>query len=151
MKIRGPAVTLFAAAAVGSGMWFVNVSHQEPVIVRPAAERPAPATTTTTAKPPAAPAFPAKASYFGEIPTAAGVITLDVSVDGPTATAYACDGKAVESWMRGSASNGAVSLASRDKSSRLEGRLRGDAVAGILWIGPKRWDFTADVAQPGDD
>ncbi|MCV7280093.1 hypothetical protein H7J88_10580 [Mycolicibacterium flavescens] len=153
MKIRGPLVTLFAAAAVGTGMWFVNVVNDESAPVR-IAERPAPARvaersapTTTTVKPPPAPAFPAKADYIGKIPTAAGTITLNVSVDGQQAVAYACDGKAVESWMRGSAANGAVRLASRDKTGRLDGRLVGDTVVGTLWIGKKSWDFAAPVAQ----
>ena len=57
-------------------------------------------------------------------------------------------GTAIESWLRGSAVNGAVSLASKDRTSRLEGRLDGTAVVGTLWIGEKKWDFTAEVAAP---
>ncbi|SEH90697.1 hypothetical protein SAMN04489835_5516 [Mycolicibacterium rutilum] len=153
MKIRGPLVTLCAAAAVGTGMWFVNVANEEPApaarVASPApssAQAPAPKPAEKPAQKPA-PVFPAKADYIGKIPTAAGVITLDVSVDGQKAVAYACDGNAVESWMRGNAVNGAVSLASQDKTSRLEGRLRDDTVVGTLWIGQKRWDFTAPAAQ----
>ena len=97
---------------------------------------------------PAPAAFPAKADYVGKIPTATGTITLDISVEGDKAIAYACDGNSVEVWLRGSAVNGAVSLASKDKASRLEGRLEGSAVVGTLWIGEKKWDFKADPAQP---
>lgn len=155
MKVRGPLITLAAVAALGVGILIVNIS-QEPEPAPPG--KPVASSTTTapvTAAPPPpapttppAPAFPAKADYVAKIPTANGTITLDISVEGDNAIAYACDGNTVEVWLRGSAVNGAVSLASRDKASRLEGRLEGSAVVGTLWIGEKKWDFKADPAQP---
>ena len=157
MKIRGPMVTLAAVAALGVGIWVVNVSKQEPA---PSGKPVAEATTTTAATPataapaptpppaPPAAAFPAKADYVGTIPTANGTITLDITIEADKAVAYACDGNSIESWLRGSATNGALSLASKDKSGRLEGRLDGNAVVGTLWIGEKTWDFKADPAQP---
>jgi hypothetical protein len=155
MKIRGPLVTLGAVAALGIGIWLVNVSKEEPAPPPPG--QPVAESTTTTAAPAPQPpppptpppvAFPAKADYVGKIPIANGTITLDISVEGDKAIAYACDGNSVEVWLRGSAVNGAVSLASKDKASRLEGRLDGSAVVGTLWIGEKKWDFKADPAQP---
>jgi hypothetical protein len=107
----------------------------------PAAPQPAPST-------PPPPAFPAQADYVGKIPTANGTITLEITVQGDKAVAYACDGNTVESWLRGSAVNGAVSLANKDKTSRLEGHLEGNAIVGTLWIGEKKWDVNAPVAQP---
>ena len=154
MKIRGPLVTLGAVAVLGIGIWFVNVSKEDTAEPQPP---PVAQTTTTTAAPapqppppptPARAAFPAKADYVGKIPTATGTITLDISVEGDKAIAYACDGNSVEVWLRGRAVNGAVSLASKDKASRLEGRLEGSAVVGTLWIGEKKWDFKADATQP---
>ncbi len=156
MKVRGPLITLAAAAALGVGILIVNIS-QEPEPAPPG--KPGAASTTTapvTAAPqppapttPPAPAFPAKADYVGKIPIAnGGVITLEITVEGDKAVAYACDGNTVESWMRGPAVNGTVSLANKDKTSRLEGRLDGTAVVGTLWIGEKKWDFTAEQAQP---
>jgi hypothetical protein len=154
MKVRGPLITLAAVAALGVGILTVNMSQEtDPVITgQPVAssalapETPAPATPAPTT--PSAPAFPAKADYVGKIPTATGVITLDIAIDGDKAVAYACDGYSVEAWLRGSAVNGTVSLASKDRTSRLEGRLDGTAIVGTLWIGEKKSDFTADVAQP---
>jgi hypothetical protein len=154
MKVRGPLITLAAVAALGAGILTVNISQEtDPVIPgqpvassAPAPETPAPAKPAPTTPP--APAFPAKADYVGKIPTATGVITLDIAVDGDKAVAYACDGNSIESWLRGSAVNGAVSLASKDRTSRLEGRLDGTSVVGTLWIGEKKWDFTAEVAAP---
>lgn len=146
MKIRGPLVTVCAAAAVGAGMWFVNVAGDIPVGQPP---QPAPQARVVETAPPAtkpAPQFPRKADYAGVVDTAAGDLTIDISIDGPKASAYACDTAGIETWLRGSAANGAVSLANTDRSSRLEGRLQGDTVVGTLWVGPKRWQFTAPAA-----
>ena len=155
MKIRGPLVTLAAVAVLGAGILLVNMSKEEPA---PQANPYSQATTTaaaaTPAPPPSAPstppppAFPAQADYVGKIPTANGTITLEITVQGDKAIAYACDGNTVESWLRGSAGNGVVSLANKVKTSRLEGHLEGNAIVGTLWIGEKKWDVNAPVAQP---
>ena len=120
---------------------------------KPAAQSTTTVAPTTAAAPPAPstpppPAFPAQADYVGKIPTANGTITLEITVQGDKAVAYACDGNTVESWLRGSAVNGALSLANKDKTSRLEGHIEGNAVVGTLWIGEKKWDFNAPAAQP---
>jgi hypothetical protein len=155
MKIRGPLVTLGAVAVLGVGILLVNMSNEEKAPPgKPAAQSTTAAATTTAAAPPPAPnppprpAFPAKADYVGKIPTANGTITLEITIDGDKAVAYACDGNTIESWLRGSAANGTVSLANKDKTSRLEGRLEGNAVVGTLWIGEKKWDLKADPTQP---
>jgi hypothetical protein len=154
MTIRGPLVTLGAVAALGVGILLVNMSKEEQApqanpyshSTTTAAATPAPAPPAPS--PPPRPAFPAKADYVGKIPTANGTITVEITVHGDKAVAYACDGNTIESWLRGSASNGVVSLASKDKTSRLEGRLEGNAVVGTLWIGENKWDFKADPTQP---
>jgi len=152
-RIRGLLLTLVAVAALGGGIWLVNVAQE----AEPAAPKTTVAQTTTSAAPAPAPpvpstpppvAFPAKADYVGKIPTATGVITLEVTVDGQKAIAYACDGNSVEVWLRGTATNGALALASKDKTSRLDGRLEGSSISGKLWIGEKSWDFTAAPVEP---
>ncbi|HYZ67198.1 MAG TPA: hypothetical protein VE666_05215 [Mycobacterium sp.] len=156
MKIRGPLVTLGAVAVLGAGILLLNISKEESAPPgKPAAQSTTTIAQTTAAAPPPPapstpppPAFPAQADYVGKIPTANGTITLDITVQGDKAIAYACDGNKVESWLRGSATNGALSLANKDKTSRLEGHLEGTAVVGTLWIGEKKWDFNAPVAQP---
>ena len=154
MKIRGPIVTLAAVAALGVGILLVNMSKEESA---PPASPYRQSTTTAAATTPVAPApvpappaaaFAAKADYVGKIPTAKGAITLDITIEGNKAVAYACDGNSIESWLRGSAINGALSLASKDKTGGLEGKLEGNAVVGTLWIGDKKWEFKADPAQP---
>ena len=150
MKIRGPLVTLGAVAALGVGIWLINVSKEDPASAPPPV---AESSTTAAASPsapvpPPVPAFPAKADYVGKVPTANGVITLEITVEGDKAVAYACDGNTIESWLRGSAVDGAVTLENKDKTSRLDGRLEGAAVAGTLRLGDKTWDFTAPAAEP---
>jgi hypothetical protein len=149
-RIRGPLVTLAAVAALGGGLWWMNVSQE-------AAEPPAkPVAQSTTAAAPAPPppappppvAFPAKANYVGKIPTAVGVTTLEITVSDSKAVAYACDGNTFEVWLRGSATNGVLSLASQDGKSRLAGRPQGNTVVGNLSIGEKNWDFTTPQVEP---
>ena len=151
MKVRGPLITLGAVAVLGAAILLVNMS-QAPDPAPPATPVAESVTTPVTTAPappkPPAPAFPAKADYVGKIPTANGTITLEITVEGDKAIAYACDGAQVESWLRGSAVNGVVSLASKDKASKLDGHLEGDAVVGTLSIGAKKWDFTTQLAQP---
>ncbi len=151
MKIRGPILTLAAVAVLGAGILLVNMSKESTPTSNPYGQSTTAAVAATPAAPPPAPplaAFPAKADYVGKIPTTNGTITLDITVEGDKAIAYACDGNTVESWLRGSAANGAVSLANKDRTSRLEGRLQGDAIVGTLSIGQNTWDFNASVAQP---
>ena len=151
MKVRGPLITLAAVAALGAGILIVDISKEtEPAPARPVAEAPA-STAAAPVPPPSAPkppSFPAKADYVGEISTATGILTLEITVEGDSAVAYACDGNYVESWLRGPAVNGAVNMASKDKASRLDGHLDGDAVVGSLSIGAKKWEFIAPIAQP---
>ena len=147
MKIRGPLVTLGAVAALGVGLLIANISQENqsaapatPVAESPtttaAAQAPTPSTPTT---PPAPPAFPVKADYVGKIPISSGVITLEITIDGEKAVAYACDGNTVEVWLSGRAKNGVLNLANKGNTSRLEGRHEGNAVVGKLSIDQKSW------------
>ncbi len=151
-RFRGPLVTLAAVAALGGGLWLANVSKEtadapsaKPVAQSSVTAAPAPPPPPTTPPPVQ---FPAKANYVGKIPTATGHITLEISVGGAKAIAYACDGNHVEAWLRGSATDGAVSLASKDGASRLTGRLQGTSIVGTLWIGAKKWEFTTPQVAP---
>ncbi|SEA23785.1 MULTISPECIES: hypothetical protein [unclassified Mycobacterium] len=152
MKVAGPLVTLGAVAALGIGIYAVNVSKESqpaaPVTSTSQAAPPTSQAAPTTPTTPAAVPFPAAADYQGKVETKVGVITLDISVKGAAARAYACDGKAVETWLSGPAEAGVVNLTSKDKTSHLEGRHDGKSVAGTLTIGEKSWPFTAFAVQP---
>jgi hypothetical protein len=158
-KAFGPLLTLVAVAALGGGIWLMNVSQES----TPASTAPVAQSATTAARVPPAPvppvvAFPTQASYVGKIPTRSGLITLEVTVEGGKAVTYACDGDSVEVWLRGGATDGKLALWSKDKASRLDGHLAGTAIVGTLTIEQRSWDFiAAPVAPPagrsidGDD
>ncbi|WP_330253812.1 hypothetical protein OG874_04210 [Nocardia sp. NBC_00565] len=151
MKRLGPWLTLAAVAVLGLVLLVINMSKDtEPST----ANTNAVVTTTTgptTQAPPTTPPsvpFPGKADYVGTIPLAAGrAITLEITVAGDKATAYACDGKAIESWLQGSATNGSLQLTGKN-DAELTGAFNGKTVQGILRIGGKQWDYTAAPVQP---
>lgn len=153
MKIKGPMVTLTAVAAVGAGLFLVNVSQQPtaPVPQQPAA---ATATVPAAAPPPstapttqAAVPFGPREVFVADIPTKSGNLTLAIKVTGDTARAYACDNYGIETWLAGSSEGGVLSLTSADQSAQLQGRHLGGTVVGQLTIGEKHWDFTAVAGQ----
>ena len=136
-RIRGPLVTLAAVAALGGGLWLMNVS-QETADGPPA--KPVAQSTVTAAPvpppPPPAPSTPPPVAVPGE----GRLRRQDPDGDGPHHPGdlgQRCQGhrlrlrrKPVEVWLRGRATNGAVSLASKDKASRLEGKLQGNTIVG---------------------
>jgi hypothetical protein len=155
MKVKGPLVTLGVVAVFGIGLMLVNFSNESEQTPSSKAAAPAPAASasssaqpSTNPVPPPAEQFPAKADYAGKIQTQAGVMTVEITVEGDKAIAYACDGKKVESWLRGSANDGVVSLDNKDKTSHLDGKLTGGQVGGSLKIEQEQWNFTADAARP---
>jgi hypothetical protein len=144
MKITGPIATLAAVAALGTGLWLVNVNQQTDPAPQPAA-----ATVTSAPATPAAPSTPAptpfadRQDFVATISTKAGDLALEIRVTGGRARAYACDNEGIETWLSGSAVNGLLALTSEDGQGQLDGRHQGDAVIGNLRIGEKSWAFTA--------
>jgi hypothetical protein len=59
-----------------------------------------------------------------------------------------CDGKTIEVWLKGTAENGEVELASADGAITLEGALEGEALAGQLALGGQLHEFTINVGPP---
>lgn len=144
--IRGPVLTLVAAAVLGGGLWWIDTAAQpSPTTVDTAAAlapRPAPAAKQ------APPEFPARGDFAGATPTRSGTLTVDVSVDGTRAAAYVCDGASLEVWLRGTARDGVLALTDAARSSRLDGTLRGADVAATLTMGTRRWQVTL-APSPG--
>lgn len=156
LKVSGPVVTLVAAAALGIGLFAVNVSKEaEPAaptpVAAPSTSAVASTTPPATTSTPAPVQFPAQADYVAEIPTANATLVLQIAVDGGAATAYACDNIAIEEWLAGTASDGVVDLASDDQTSRLDGQLQGSTVVGTLAVGDKEWEFTAAQVEGETD
>jgi hypothetical protein len=67
-------------------------------------------------------------------------------VKATAAVAYVCDGRRTEAWLKGTATNGKLSLAGRD-GNRLTGSIQGNAVFGTVWVGATRWPYSAQVAK----
>jgi hypothetical protein len=110
----------------------------------------APPVETTTTKPPpppapAAPAFPAEVVYDGKVN--GNPAWVAVAVKGEEASAYLCDGAAVESWLTGTAKDGKVDLASKDGANKLNAELQADgSLAGTVSLAGQPFDFTIAVA-----
>lgn len=148
MKIKGPIATLGAVAALGTGIFLVNVNqHPEASAPQPVAATAAPAPPSVAPTAPAAIPFGAREDFLADIPTKAGNLGLEIRVTGATAKAYACDNKGIETWLSGSAEGSVLKLTSADSTARLDGRHVGNTVVGNLRIGEKSWDFTA---KPGE-
>jgi hypothetical protein len=105
---------------------------------------------TTTPPPktqaPPAPQFPAEGVYAGE--TADIPLYVAVAVKGEEASAYLCDGKAVESWLKGTAKNGEIDLTSKDGANSLTAKLNGNTIVGTVMIAGQPHDFSLPLAPP---
>jgi hypothetical protein len=102
--------------------------------------------TTTEEEPPPAAQFPAEVVFVGE---AADVpLWIAVAVKGDEASAYICDGKTVEVWLKGTAENGEVELASKDGAATLEGALEGEALSGTVTVAGQPHEFAINVGPP---
>ncbi|MDT0349130.1 hypothetical protein [Pseudonocardia charpentierae] len=161
---RGPVLTLVAMLGLALTLVLVNGATSRdappvPVAAAPAAvtaaadpappsaaPEPAAPAPEAAVEPPAA-AFPAKAEFVGEAPTAKGPIPIEITVDGGRAKAYVCDGKKIEVWLQGTAEDGVVELTGR-KGARLSGTLTGDAVDGtVVLAGYPEWTFSAEATS----
>jgi len=166
MTHRGPLVTL-AGLVVAFGIFFgINLANSAPhqevgegyssgSASEPAATDQSTATEAATSG--AGPAesaaddradddeFPNKIVYAGR--TEDGSAAIAVAVVGGQAAAYFCDGSRVESWLRGTASEGELNLRSKDGDS-LEARLDGSKITGEIEINDERLDFTIGEAKP---
>ncbi|WP_194819443.1 hypothetical protein [Nocardia sp. XZ_19_385] len=147
-KRLGPWLTLAAVAVLGLVLLVVNLSKDtEPTTAQPNSGPSASETAAPTTEPKATP-FPANADYVATIPLdAGGTMTLEITVEGDKAIAYACDGKTIESWLQGPATNGALKLTGKNDAT-LTGTHDGTAVNGNLSIGGKQWEFSASPVTP---
>lgn len=162
MTSRGPVITLAAVALLGLLLYGINLVQApgSPSTTTesgataaqsgaPAAESGVPATepeATPEAAEPAA-SFPPQASYTGETEgNETDEAAVAVTVQGDEATAYVCDGKAVEAWYQGVAKDGTVELEGKGGDT-LTGTLDGDTITGTISAQGESWTFTAEQAR----
>jgi len=160
MKHRSPLVTLAAVAAAFIIMFTVNMlvsppggSSAEPAgpSTAPATSAPAQQTTSAAATPSASTSestedktFPNKIVYAGRTDDKSGAIA--VAVLGDQAAAYFCDGRSIESWLRGTVQAADIALKSNDGAT-LQASLDGDHLKGTVKIKNDRSKFEIDEAK----
>jgi hypothetical protein len=88
--------------------------------------------------------FPDKVLYAGR--TDDDSTAVAVAVLGDRAAAYVCDGRNVESWMRGTARDGELDLRAKN-GDNLEAKLDGSTIEGTIELGDEKLDFTIDEAK----
>ena len=161
MKHRSPLVTLAAVVVAFLIMFTVNMlvsppggSAGEPASppAAPPSTEPAQQTTTAVATPSATASkstedksFPNKIVYAGHTEDKSGAIA--VAVLGDQAAAYFCDGRSIESWLRGTVQGRVISLRSKDGATTAQARLDGDHLKGTLKIKNERHKFEINEAK----
>ena len=163
MKHRSPLITLAAVALAFAIMFIVNMTASPPgtsstgtasPAAAPTTASPAPATASAGSPSPAQTAaaspsaedrkFPQKIVYAGRAEDNAGAIALAVLDD--QAAAYFCDGRNVESWLRGSVTEDEISAKSKDGAT-LEAKLDGNHVKGTVEIKSEKVKFEINEAK----
>ena len=160
MKHRSPLVTLAAVAVAFIIMFTVNMlvsppggSSAEPAgpSTAPATSAPAQQTTSAAATPSASTSestedktFPNKIVYAGRTDDKSGAIA--VAVLGDQTAAYFCDGRSIESWLRGTVQAADIALKSNDGAT-LQASLDGDHLKGTVKIKNDRSKFEIDEAK----
>ena len=112
----------------------------------PATQQASPTATpgeTATAEP-EGDQFPDKVVYAGRTDDDGAAIA--VAVLGDRAAAYVCDGRNVESWMRGTARDGELNLRAKNGDT-LEAKLDGSTIEGTIELGDEKLDFTIEKAK----
>ena len=90
--------------------------------------------------------FPEKVVYAGR--TDDDSTAIAVAVLGNRAAAYVCDGRNVESWMRGSAGDGELNLRAKNGDT-VEAKLEGSTIDGRIELGDEKLEFTiAEAKRP---
>jgi len=163
---RSPLVTLAGLVIAFGVMFGVNIASSEPAgsyespTGTPGAPAPSPTNAATTAPPtasasattapsPSATApgdrgseFPARIVYAGR--TRDDSAAIAVAVLGDKSAAYLCDGRNVESWLRGTVDEDEIKLESKD-GAKLEAELDGDRLKGTIEVNDEKLRF--DIAE----
>jgi glucose/arabinose dehydrogenase len=161
MTHRSPLVTLAGLVLAFAIMFGVNIANSaqragQPANPSPSASAsPTPSTevqspaATEKASPAATPTktatqapkteqFPNKIVYAGRAKD--GSTALAVAVLRDQAAAYVCDGRSVESWLRGTAKDGEVKLSSKS-GDKLEAKIDGGVLTGTIEVRNRKHTF----------
>jgi hypothetical protein len=165
MRMRGPFITLFVVALLGGILLLVNLARtptdsnqaaassvapvaapaQAPAAAAPKAADPKAADPKAKADAPAAP-FPTQAKYTGR--TEGNNAAIAITVKDNKVSAYLCDGKAIEGWYKGSATDGKLDAKGKG-TNELTGSLTDGKLTGTVSAGGRSWSYAAaSVSAP---
>ena len=76
-----------------------------------------------------------------------GRATIAIATKDGQAIAYLCDGRAVEAWLQGTATNGELVLTGADGAS-LSGTFDAGLASGLITAEGRSWDFSVPKVEP---
>ena len=88
----------------------------------------------------------ADAVYVGK--DEAGKMTVAVAVKDGHAVGYLCNGRTIDAWLTGTATDGQLALEAPAKDATIYGDVTSDAATGIAVVGDYEFDFEIDPAKP---
>jgi hypothetical protein len=167
MTHRSPLITLAGLVVAFAIMFGINIANSAPrageyanpsgsasasptpstEVQSPAATEkasPAATPTKTATQAPKTEQFPNKIVYAGR--TKDGSTALAVAVLRGQAAAYVCDGRSVESWLRGTAKDGEMKLTSKT-GNKLEAKLDGGVLTGTIEVRNRKHTFAIKEAK----
>jgi hypothetical protein len=158
MKVKGPIVTLAAGLVFAGTLFGLSVAAKnQRTTDEAAANAVANATATKASSPPAAapsatpsvaastapPAGAPQLAFAGKVE--GGAAALAIAVRDGKVIAYLCNGKNLESWMKGTAANGQLSLTG--SGSALNGSYADGWATGSVSAAGKQYSFRIKAAQ----
>jgi hypothetical protein len=152
MKAKGPLLTLLAVVVLAVILLAVNLTSKtdgaatSPAAGSSTAAPPVPAPAQAAPPAEAGTPIPAQARYTGKTSgRKAGEASVAVAVKDGRATAYLCDGKKLESWLKGDVAGSSVTLTGKNGS--LTGRYANGQLTGNVTVDGLSWAFSATPSK----
>jgi hypothetical protein len=156
LKRKGPILTLAAGLVLALVLILLDLNATRARDARnAAADRPAPKATATVAASPSPtptlggdtppstqPVSGPGLTYAGKV--SGGSASIAIAVRGGQAVAYFCDGKTAEAWLKGTVTNGVITMTG-DHNASLNGSIANGAAAGSIIAVGREWTFTAPM------
>lgn len=148
MKRRGPVISLVAVL----GSLVLVLALNDALIPNQAA---APGPSPTAAAPPATEPGPdaggqrddaADAVYAGK--DEAGKMTVAIAVKDGQAVGYLCNGRSIDAWLTGTATDGQLALEAPEKDATIYGDVTVDSATGIAVVADYEFDFEINPVKP---
>jgi serine/threonine-protein kinase len=150
MRYKGPILTLATGLVVAAVLMVANLNVTRNRDARNAAAQTAPTSAAAPAEPTPTPAPTTEppappATYAGKV--SGGRATIAIATKDGQAIAYLCDGRSVEAWLQGSASNGELVLTGGDGAS-LSGTFDTGLASGLITAEGRSWEFSVPKVEP---